>query len=63
MRIESISFKPEDIIVIQFPYDKYNCGSIKQIAESVHNIFNENKILFLPEDLTLSVFSRENDFI
>ena len=63
MRIESISFKPEDVIVIQFPYDKYDIDLIRQIAESANNIFSDNQILLLPEDITLSVFSRENTFI
>lgn len=63
MRIESISFKPEDVIVIQFPYDRYDMDEIRQIAESANNIFSENKILLLPEDIALSVFSRENAFI
>ena len=63
MRIESISFKSEDVIVIQFPYGRYDMNEIKQIAESANNIFSENKILLLPEDITLSVFSRENAFI
>ena len=63
MRIESISFKSEDVIVIQFPYGRYDMNEIKQIAESANNIFSENKILLLTEDITLSVFSRENAFI
>lgn len=63
MRIESVSFKPDDVIIVQFPYDRYEIDTIRQIADSINNIFSENKILLIPEDLTLSVFSKENMFI
>ena len=63
MRIESVNFKPEDVIVIQFPYDRYNIDTLRSFAETINETFKDNRIILLPEDLTLSVFSRENGFI
>ena len=64
MRIDSAEYtKGKDIIILQFPIDKYDFDEITQIFESTQKAFPENTLLALPEDFSLSLLREENPFL
>ena len=64
MLTNSVSYsRDKDIILVQFPPEKYDCQEIQDIYNSIKKIFPNNPILFTPDDLTFSIIKEENPFL
>ena len=63
-RIESAQYsKHKDTIILQFPTDKYNLDDAEQIYKQMVNLFPDNNILCLPEDIFITILREENPFL
>lgn len=64
MKIDSAHYtKHNDIIIIQFPYSKYDIDEMRHIFNNVSQIFPDNVVLALPDDISLSILREENPFL
>ena len=64
MRIDSAEYtKGKDIVILQFPFDKYDLDEMRQIFDSTQKAFPDNILLALPEDISLSLLREDNPFL
>lgn len=64
MRRDSAYYtKGKDIIILQFVPDTYTFDEIKNMYESIKQIFPNNDCLVLPANISLSIIREENPFL
>ena len=64
MKIESAYYtKRKDIIIIQFPLDRYAVDDMSDMIKEIKKVFPDNDIVCIPEDVTISLIREENPFL
>lgn len=64
MKIDSAYYtKRKDIMIIQFPLDRYTPDDMSGMIEEIKKVFPNNDIMCIPEDITISLIREENPFL
>lgn len=64
MKIDSAYYtKEKDILIIQYPIDKYDIEEMQSLAKAIKEAFPENEAIFMPEDISISLIREENPFL
>lgn len=66
IELKNFSCGPKDIILVSIPLDLkgdmiYDYESIKNICRQIHNVFQDNPILCLPENIGLAFVNTERN--
>ena len=64
MKIDSAYYtKDQDVIIVQMPFDMYDIEETQGIVDTFKWAFPNNKIIFIPSDLSISILREENPFL
>lgn len=64
MKIDSAHYtKDQDVIIVQMPFDTYDIEEAQRIVDTFKWAFPNNKIIFIPPDLSISILREDNPFL
>ena len=64
MKIDSAYYtKDQDVIIVQIPFDMYDVEEAQRIVDVFKWAFPDNKVIFIPPDLSISILREENPFL
>lgn len=64
MRIDSANYKKDkDVIIVQIPFDTYDIEEAQRIVDVFKWAFPDNKVIFIPPEVSISLLREENPFL
>lgn len=63
MKIEIQNISDGDYIIVYIPMGTYDVADMQHILEELKQCFPENQIVAIPQDFSLSILHKENQFL
>lgn len=64
MSFNSLNYtRKKDIIIVSAPADYYEQCHVEDMYHSIKQVFPDNKILCIPDDISISIIREENPFL